>query len=275
VSAQPSSTLGPPLVAVSACRRLIGTAVFDAVRVRNVEAVSRAVGGLPLVLPTLGEELDVPALLARIDGLYLTGSESNIDPRRYGEEDDDAADDWRDPDRDATILPLVRATVDAGIPLLAICRGFEELNVAYGGTLHRCLQELPGFMDHREDESQPRDVQYAPAHDLFLEPGSVLAGLFPAGTIRVNSLHQQGIKRLAPGLGVEGVAPDGLVEAVRVENAPEFALGVQWHPEWFATVDPVSQRLFAAFGDACRGYAARRRQEAARGFELAGAAGGS
>ncbi len=258
----------PPLIAVSACRRLIGTAVFDAVRVKNVEAVRRAVGGLPLVLPTLGGELDVSALLARIDGLYLTGSESNIDPRHYGESAD-SPEPWQDPDRDSTILPLIRATVEAGVPLLAICRGFEELNVAYGGSLHQRVHELPGALDHREDESQPRDVQYAPAHELALAPGGVLSGLFGGGAIRVNSLHQQGIKRLAPGLAVEGVAPDGLIEAVRVADAPAFALGLQWHPEWFATADPISRQLFAAFGDACRRHVARRQERAARAVEVA------
>lgn len=244
-----------PLIAVSACRRLIGTAVFDAVRVKNVEAVARAVGGLPLVLPTLGQDLDLPELLERIDGLYLTGSESNVDPERYGARAV-FPEEEHDRDRDATVLPLIRAAVDAGIPLLAICRGFEELNVAYGGTLHQRVQELPGFLDHREDESQPRDVQYAPAHELHLAPGGVLARLVGQPEIHVNSLHQQGIERLGAGLAVEGTAPDGLVEALRVEGAPAFALGVQWHPEWFATVDPVSRALFAAFGDACRERAA-------------------
>lgn len=251
------SGAGPhqPLILVSACRRMIGTAVFDVVRFRNVEAVVHAVRGLPLVLPTIGRELDIPSLLSRVDGVYLTGSESNIDPRRYGEEIA-FPQDRLDQDRDETTLRLIRAAVDAEIPLLAICRGFQELNVAFGGSLHQAVHDLPEFMDHREDESQPRDIQYSPAHELRLDPSGALHRIFNRSNIRVNSLHQQGIKSLGSRLRVEGTAPDGLVEAVSVKDTRAFAIGVQWHPEWFALADPISKALFEAFGDACRQYAA-------------------
>jgi putative glutamine amidotransferase len=245
----------PPLVLLSACRRSIGTAVFDVVRVKNVEAVTQVVRGIPVVLPTVGENLDIDALLARIDGVYLTGSESNVEPERYGEKREFSPEKL-DLDRDRTTLPLLRAAIDAGIPLLVICRGFQELNVAFGGSLHQCVQESAGFMDHREDETQPRDIQYAPSHEIHLDSSGMLFKLLGSEKIRVNSLHQQGIKVLAPRLLVEAVAPDGLVEAVRVQGAKAFAFGVQWHPEWFAAVDPVSRVLFESFGNACRQYAA-------------------
>jgi putative glutamine amidotransferase len=236
---------------------MIGTAVFDAVRVKNVEAVTRVVRGIPLLLPTAGEDLDLPSLLARVDGVYLTGSESNVDPLRYGE-DPRFPPERLDRDRDRTILPLIRAAIAGGIPILAICRGFQELNVAFGGSLYQRVEEEPGLLDHREDETQPRDVQYAPVHDVELASSGLLRRLLGGERVRVNSLHQQGIRRLAPELSVEAVAADGLVEAVRVKDAGAFALGVQWHPEWFAETDPVSRALFESFGDACRLRAAER-----------------
>ncbi len=138
----------------------------------------------------------------------------------------------QDERRDGTTLPLIKQIVERGVPLLALCRGFQELNVAYGGTLFQHVEEVPGRSDHREDKNQPLDVQYAPIHDVHLTPGGRLEMLAGTGTIKVNSLHSQGIDRLAGGLAVEAVAPDGQIEGVRVRDAQSFAIGVQWHPEW-------------------------------------------
>ncbi|MGD2113622.1 MAG: gamma-glutamyl-gamma-aminobutyrate hydrolase family protein [Acidobacteriota bacterium] len=251
------SSLAPrPVVAISGCRTEIGTALFDVVRSRLVTAVVRAAGALPLVVPPLGGELDEESLLRAVDGVLLSGSESNIEPRRYGQ--DPEADARRDPARDATTIPLIRPVLRAGVPLLAICRGLQELNVAFGGTLHQAVHQVEGLADHREDESRPRDVQYAPRHPVHLKPGGILARIWGAEDAVVNSLHGQGIRRLGEGLVVEATAPDGLIEAVSVRRSRSFALGVQWHPEWFATEDPLSLRLFRAFGEACRTRARRR-----------------
>lgn len=240
-----------PLVAISGCRAEIDTAAFDVVRSRLVAAVARAAEVVPLMLPPLGGGLDRESLLPRIDGIVLSGSESNVAPERYGGAPDPEL--RRDPERDATVLALLRPALAAGVPVFAICRGMQELNVAFGGTLHPSVHRAPGLMDHREDLSQPRDVQYGPAHAVRLAPGGVLARLWRREEAVVNSLHDQGIDRLGDGLAVEATAPDGLVEAVSVPGTRSFTLGVQWHPEWFAIEDPLSHDLFRAFGRACRG----------------------
>jgi putative glutamine amidotransferase len=157
-----------------------------------------------------------------------------------------------DPHRDATTLSLIPRAVASGIPVFGVCRGFQEMNVAMGGTLHQRVHEVAGFNDHREDKEQSLDVQYAPAHEVVLEPGSLLRSLASGDRIQVNSLHGQGVDRLAPDLVIEARAPDGLVEAFRVRSAPSFALAVQWHPEWQVMRNPFSQALFAEFGKAAR-----------------------
>ncbi|MBF0394998.1 MAG: gamma-glutamyl-gamma-aminobutyrate hydrolase family protein, partial [Alphaproteobacteria bacterium] len=157
-----------------------------------------------------------------------------------------------------TTLPLARAALAAGVPLLAICRGIQELNVALGGSLHARVHAVPGFDDHRSDPSRDLDSQFGPAHRVFLTPGGLLAKLAEATSAEVNSLHGQGIDRLAPGLIVEARAPDGLVEAVRVEDASAFALAVQWHPEWNFRSNPLSAAIFRAFGAAASARAMRR-----------------
>jgi putative glutamine amidotransferase len=157
-----------------------------------------------------------------------------------------------DPHRDATTLSLIPRAVASGVPVLGVCRGFQEMNVAMGGTLHQRVHEVGGFDDHREDKEQPLEAQYAPAHEVVLEPGGLLLSLAGQDRIEVNSLHWQGVDRLAPDLAVEARAPDGLVEAFRVKSAPAFALAVQWHPEWQVMQNPFSQALFAEFGKAAR-----------------------
>ncbi len=248
-----------PLIGIPADRRMLGAHPFHAVGEKYIHAVEAAADAFPLLIPVLPEPLPVEEILARVDGLLFTGSPSNVEPRRYGGEPSTPGT-WHDPERDATTLGLIPRAIAAGIPLLGICRGFQEMNVAFGGTLWQAVHEVPGHLDHREDKNAPLEVQYGPAHEVMLEPGSTLAGLAGQATLRVNSLHAQGVRRLGEGLAIEARAPDGLIEAFRVESAPAFALAVQWHPEWRVLDDPLSHALFAAFGTAARRRAARHAQ---------------
>lgn len=230
---------------------MIGPHPFHAVGEKYIAAVVQAADCLPLLIPVLETPLDVTEILAHVDGLFFTGSPSNVEPHRYGGAQSEPGT-LHDPHRDATTLSMVPRAIAAGVPVLGVCRGFQEMNVALGGTLHQRVHEIAGFDDHREDKDEPLDVQYAPAHDVVLEPGGTLARLAGADRIRVNSLHSQGIERLGPDLAVEARAPDGLVEAFRVPGAPAFALAVQWHPEWQVMTNEFSKALFAEFGRAAR-----------------------
>src|SRR6266513_1035192 len=232
-----------PLIGIPADRRMVGE--------KYARAVLDAAGAAPLLIPSLADELGFDELLQRLAGLLFTGSPSNVEPHRYAGAPS-APGTLHDPARDATTLPLIRKAVGAGVPVFGICRGFQEMNVAFGGTLHQRLHEVPGFLDHRDDGTQPLEVQYGPAHDVTLEPGGVLRSLALSDRIQVNSLHQQGIDRLGADLVVEARAPDGVIEAFRVREAQRFALAVQWHPEWQVMSNPFSRALFAAFGQASR-----------------------
>jgi putative glutamine amidotransferase len=247
----------PPLIGIPACARALGDHPFHVVGDKYVRAVSDGAGGLPVLIPALGETLDVGDLVERLDGLLVTGSPSNVAPALYGGLPG-AAETLHDPARDATTLPLIRAALAARLPLLAICRGLQELNVALGGTLHPRVHERPGALNHRADDSRPAAEQYAKVHPVRPVSGGLLARIAGTSEIMVNSVHSQGIDRLAEGLAVEATAPDGLIEAVRVVDAPAFALAVQWHPEWRFWECPVSQALFAAFGKAAAERAAGR-----------------
>jgi len=247
-----------PIVAVTADRRRIDDHWFHAAGEKYLCAIIDAADALPLIIPALGERMEIDALLESCDAVLLTGSPSNVEPHRY-QGPPSAAGTWHDPERDATTLALIPRAVQAGLPVLAVCRGFQEFNVAYGGTLHQRLHEVPGFLVHKEDESLPLEEQYGPAHEVVLTPGGVLARLAGAPRLTVNSLHWQGIDRLGAGLAVEARAPDGVIEAVRVASAPGFALAVQWHPEWQVASNPFSRALFDAFGAAARARASRDR----------------
>jgi putative glutamine amidotransferase len=218
---------------------------------KYIDAVASGARAMPVLIPALGANLDLPSLLDACDGLLLTGSASNVEPYHYGGPASEPGT-LHDPSRDATTLPLIPQAIAAGLPVLAICRGFQEMNVAYGGTLCQRLHEVAGYQDHREDETAPLEVQYGPAHEVSLEPGGRLRDLAGAERLQVNSLHWQGIERLGKDLEVEARAPDGVIEAFRVAKAPTFALGLQWHPEWQFAQNPFSSALFAAFGDASR-----------------------
>jgi putative glutamine amidotransferase len=238
-----------PLIGIPADRRMVGHHPFHMVGEKYARAVIDAAGAAPLLIPSLAEELRFEELIERLDGLLFTGSPSNVEPHHY-DGPPSAPGTLHDPARDATTLPLIRHAVDAGLPVFGICRGFQEMNVAFGGTLYQKLHEVPGLLDHRDDETQPLDVQYGPAHEVTLEPGGLLRSLTDGDRIRVNSLHSQGIERLGPPLAVEARAPDGVIEAFRVRAASSFALAVQWHPEWKVMTNPFSRALFAAFGKA-------------------------
>jgi putative glutamine amidotransferase len=214
-----------------------------------IQTLVSQVGAIPVILPALEGAVNLAALLERLDGLLLTGSESNVAAARYGAQET-IPGSLQDIRRDASNLPIIASAIAKGIPLLAVCRGFQELNVAHGGSLHQKLHELPGRIDHRAPAGQALDVQFAVAHEVDFADGGVLAGLTNCASAKVNSLHWQGIDRLGDGLAVEAMAPDGTIEAVRVTNAPAFALGVQWHPEYRPADDRVSAAIWAAFRDA-------------------------
>jgi putative glutamine amidotransferase len=228
---------------------MIGAHPFHAVGEKYIVAVRDGARALPVLIPVLESAIEADEIVDTVDGILLTGSPSNVAPRLYGGSAPRAGV-LQDERRDATTLPLIKRIVERGVPLLALCRGFQELNVAYGGTLYQHVEEVPGRIDHREDKNQPLDVQYGPAHDVHLTPGGRLEMLAGTRTIKVNSLHSQGIEKLGGGLAVEAVAPDGQIEAVRVREAQSFALGVQWHPEWRFWESDFSKALFAAFGAA-------------------------
>lgn len=230
---------------------MIGPHPFHAVGEKYIAAVVQAADCLPLLIPVLETPLDVTEILERVDGIFFPGSPSNVQPHHYGGPES-AEGTLHDPHRDATTLSLIPRAISRGIPVFGVCRGFQELNVALGGTLHQRVHEIEGLADHREDRAQPLEVQYGPAHDVLLEPGGVLRGLAHSDRLRVNSLHWQGVDRLAPDLAVEARAPDGLIEAFRVLSAPSFALAVQWHPEWKVMTNEFSKALFAEFGRAAR-----------------------
>ncbi len=240
-----------PVIGLPADRRMIGRHPFHAVGEKYIRAVVQAAGAIPFLIPALGEALDLDEILAHVDGILFTGSPSNVEPHRY-EGPASAPGTLHDPDRDATTLPLIPKAVASGVPVLGICRGFQEMNVAFGGTLHQKVHEVTGLLDHRDDESLPLEEQYGPAHEVILEPNGLLRRLAGTDRVRVNSLHSQGVDRLGSRLAVEARAPDGLIEAFRVKAAPRFAVAVQWHPEWKVMGNDFSRTLFAAFGDASR-----------------------
>jgi len=240
-----------PVIGIPADQRMIGPHPFHAVGDKYVRAVVDAADAIPLLIPALGERLGLDELLVHLDGILFTGSPSNVEPNLYYGSPS-IPGTLHDAARDATTLPLIRRALSAGIPVFGICRGFQEVNVAMGGTLTQRLHEVPGLLDHRDDAEQPLAVQYAPAHDVTLEPNGLLARMAGVTHVKVNSLHSQGVERLAPDLVVEARAPDGVIEAFRVKDAPRFALAVQWHPEWQVMSDSLSRAMFAAFGAASR-----------------------
>ncbi len=251
-----------PLIGIVADVTEIGIHPFHAVGEKYINAVAHGCHALALVIPAFSPDYDLDSLLDRVelgdlirrlDGLFLPGSASNIEPHHYDGEAS-TPDTLHDSQRDLTALPLIRAALADGLPPFAVCRRFQDQNVALGGTLHQRIHEIPGMLDRREDKSLPRNQQYALAHPVELSTGGLIAQPAPLEPRSIRST----IKALADGLIVEAAAPDGLIEAARVRDARSFALGVQWHPEWRVIDDALSRALFTAFGEAARSRAAQR-----------------
>jgi putative glutamine amidotransferase len=249
-----------PVVGVIGSMHLVENR-FAAQRVgeRNLRAVADVVGALPLMFAGSPEITDIDALLDVVDGVLLTGARANVHPTRFGVEPHAAYEPYDEP-RDALALDLVKACVDRGMPLLGVCRGFQEMGVAYGSTLHPEIRELPGRINHRMPRLENGEIHpdqaviYGDRHDVHLTGGGAFARIFGRDTIRVNSLHGQGILNAGKRVVVEGLADDGTIEAIRIADAPGFALGVQWHAEYDPQNNPVNGALFQAFGQAVKAH---------------------
>jgi putative glutamine amidotransferase len=240
-----------PIVLVPACNRELAGHAFHICGQKYTDAV-RLAGCLPLVVPNAPTD-EIDHLLDLAHGVLLTGSPSNVHPSHFGEHVHDPSLPL-DEMRDALTLPLIPKALARGMPLLAICRGTQEVNVALGGSLHQAVHEIGPYHDHRADPNLDAAEQYGSAHEVTVEPGGLLDGLLADKTFLVNSLHGQAVNRLADGLRVEARAHDGLVEAYSAPAFPGFTLCLQWHPEWRAAHNPVSMQILAAFGAACRRY---------------------
>ena len=223
----------------------------------NLQAVRQASGGIPLTVPADPSLFALDELRATCDGFVFTGGRPNVHPEEYGEEETEAHGTF-DRNRDRLVLPLIRACVEAGQPILGICRGFQEVNVAFGGTLHPEIRDLPGRDNHRMPPDGTLEEKFALRHEVTFSEAGPFHRLMGAQTVMTNTLHGQGIKTAGERIVVDGHAPDGTPEAIYIKDAPGFCLSVQWHPEWRAAEDPVSRPLFQAFGDACRAWAAQR-----------------
>jgi putative glutamine amidotransferase len=249
----PLQALHQPLVWLPADHRLLGDEGHQSPFLVLGEKYARAArqcAGAQTVLFPLADVAQIPALLRLVDGVMLTGSPSNVHPSHFGQDVLDARLPL-DPQRDALTLALVRACHADGVPLLGICRGFQEINVALGGSLEQSVHERAGHFDHRDPEGVSLDEAYGPAHEVRFVPGCAFAGWAGGDAAQVNSLHGQGISRLAGGLRALGHSSDGLVEAFEIEGAAAFAYAVQWHPEWNCQENPFYRAIFAAFGQAC------------------------
>lgn len=250
-----SQASSKPLIGLPADRRLFDSHHLHTVGEKYLLAVTDVMAGLPVILPALPGRIEPRHLLEHLDGLLLTGGYSNILPHLYGQDSQEGEGCLRDPERDASNLQLIPLAIEMGMPILGICRGLQELNVALGGTLFQKVHEAPGKLDHREDQDATLDEQYGPAHPIQLTPGGLLARISGVEQAVVNSVHGQGIDRLAPRLRAEAIAPDGLIEAVSLADGDTFTLAVQFHPEWKPAQNPFALSILNAFGDACRRYA--------------------
>lgn len=245
-----------PTILVLCDVKFIDDYPFHMVGEKYINAVAQVAKANPLLMPAWGKgvdmdtiEYDLDDLLPLIDGICLPGSVTNVHPRHYERQVLNNEIEL-DEQRDTTALTIIRTCIDAKIPLLAICRGFQELNIALGGSLYQAVAEVPGYRNHSWDDKKNRDEQYLPCHKIKILEGSLLHQTVGQTQVDVNSLHQQGIEQLAPSLCADAVSDDGLIEAVSLPG--QFVLGVQWHPEWYADTDHISQAIFCAFGEAAR-----------------------
>ena len=246
-----------PVIAVPADRRLIGIHPFHMVGEKYITALKDAAEGLPWMIPATGDDGMLDDIFNKVDGLFLTGSISDIEPHHY-QGNPSRPGTLHDPERDATVFPLVRKALDIGMPIFAVCRGFQELNVLLGGTLHQQIHEVEECLDHREDKNDLIEKGYGPAHTISIKKDSMLSSFTDQDIVSVNSLHGQGVDRIAAGVNIEAVAEDGVIEAFKVTETSGFAYAVQWHPEWKVLENPLSLSIFRAFGDACREYAQKK-----------------
>ena len=245
------------VIGVPADRRIVDPHPVHMAGEKYLHALIEGSDALPLIIPALGNSLEIEEILEHVDGLLFTGSPSNVEPHHYDGHPSEPGT-LHDPNRDSMTLPLAKRAFATGVPVLALCRGHQEFNVVLGGTLHQKVHDVPGHANHRENPDVTLDEQYGPAHEVNLVEGGLLHGLAGTTTVMVNSLHSQGVAKLAAGVTVEAVAPDGLIEAFVVDSAKGFALSIQWHPEWKVTESEFSMAIFKAFGDACKQYAATK-----------------
>jgi putative glutamine amidotransferase len=242
-----------PVLGVVCCTRTVGIEPAQAVMNRYVAAAIAHADAAALLVPALPALMSAAEVAPRLDGLLLTGSPSNVEPQRYGQEDASETAGPFDPDRDAMTAGLIKAMLDLGKPVFGVCRGLQELNVAFGGALRRDTGRNPDLLEHHAPSDVGFNEMFGHEHEVILTPGGVLNQAFGRDRLRVNSVHYQGVDRLGEGLTVEARAPDGLIEAVsaNVRGAP--VLAVQWHPEWETDKNPDSQSFFRLLGRALRG----------------------
>jgi len=254
--------MGRPVIGILGNRHLVSpTYAVHGVGELCSQAIAEVSGCMPMMVPTCPDLVSVPELMACCDGFLLTGGRPNVHPEEYGEEETPAHGTF-DRARDAIALELVRACVDAGQPVFGICRGFQEMNVAMGGTLYPEIRELEGRMNHRMPPDGTMEEIFELRHDVRFTPDGVFHRVMGTDVVRTNTLHGQGIKKAGARVVIDGYAEDGTPEAIYVEGAPGFTLAVQWHPEYRAAQDPVSQPLFSAFGKAAHDWAQGQRPAA-------------
>lgn len=246
-----------PLVLVTADVKALDGYNWHAAVSTYLQAVLKGSDAIPMILPSLGPDLDLDAALDQVDGVLATGSRSNVNPQLYGREPTEENGPY-DPDRDATTMPLLKRAVERGVPVFAICRGMQELNVALGGTLLTEIQAMEGRKDHRAPVSEHQEERFRIAHPVEVTSGGSLEQVLGAEPFEVNSLHRQALGDLGNGLTVEALAEDGTIEAVSLTDSPGYVLATQWHPEYWVATDGPSKKLFAAFGDAVRAYRQKR-----------------
>ena len=253
-----NATQGWPLVALASCIKYVDDVPYHSLATQYVPPITDTCRCIPIAVPCYADAGLVQAILGRVSGVVLPGSTSNVDPIHYGDARSIQTEPY-DPVRDATVFPMIAKALEMGMPVLAICRGLQELNVALGGTLHPAIHDENGRLDHRAPVDVPRDQMFAPAHEITLRDGSVMAQAGLSRRFSVCSLHHQGIARLGEGLQTEAAAPDGTVEMISMPAAPGFVLGVQWHPEYLHARDQVSVTIFELFRDAVAAFAQGRR----------------
>lgn len=247
-----------PLIGIAACRSEDTNHPFNRTGEKYILAVLDPIGGTPIILPVFSETMNKPDYSDYIDGLLLTGSASNVRPSEYGG-NPSVEGTKHDEARDSTVLPLIRSCLQKSIPILGLCLGIQELNVACGGTLHQRIFDLSDKFDHRmRRDVDDHERRYRPAHNIRIMGGGLLNKITNMDEVNVNSLHAQGINQLGKGLKVEAVASDGVIEAISTKNTEKFVLGVQWHPEWPRPINSFNTKIFRSFGDACQVYARRK-----------------